>query len=199
MISNEVPNYEIDDQKFATRLKESFDKSSYQNQKEIANECGISEGTLSGWFKGNNLPKGLSTIVPLCKALGVSLDYLCGLSEDPHSNKSTDKVELQTYDEAFQMVQLLKNCFRDNEIEHWREGPSQYELTDQFRIIIRDSTLIDFIQQYNVIVDAKQNLQLPDDRKKMMFDDLFKALAEQRKKVPVPLPFPASDQAERGN
>lgn len=53
------------------------------SQTSLANMLHISVRTIIRYESGDRVPD-LETACLLAKALGVSLDYLCGLSDDPH-------------------------------------------------------------------------------------------------------------------
>lgn len=65
--------------KFSERLNEVLKTSKY-SQKELAKMLNISEGNISNWKKGLNLPS-VELLYKLCKLLGESSDYLLGLSD----------------------------------------------------------------------------------------------------------------------
>ena len=49
-------------------------------QRELAQKCHITEVSMSRYINNNRMPKG-TVIVAVAKALGVSADYLLGLSD----------------------------------------------------------------------------------------------------------------------
>jgi transcriptional regulator with XRE-family HTH domain len=49
-------------------------------QHEAARIMGIADTTIHYWLNGRQTP-GLDGMIRLCRALGLSLDYLCGLKE----------------------------------------------------------------------------------------------------------------------
>lgn len=65
---------------FAKRITESIKESGY-TQKEIAKKLGISEGNITNWKKGVNLPS-VETLYKLCVLLNESADYLLGLEDE---------------------------------------------------------------------------------------------------------------------
>lgn len=64
---------------FSNRFSEIL-KSCQYTQKQIAQKLGISEGNLSNWKKGTNLPS-IDILYKLCVILDVSADYLLGLED----------------------------------------------------------------------------------------------------------------------
>ncbi len=65
--------------KFAQRLNLVL-KSAKISQKELAKQLNISEGNISNWKKGLNLPS-VEILFNLCTLLDESADYLLGLED----------------------------------------------------------------------------------------------------------------------
>lgn len=65
---------------FCERLTISIKNSGY-TQKEIAKLLNISQGNLTNWKKGDNLPS-IDVLYNLCIILQESADYLLGLEND---------------------------------------------------------------------------------------------------------------------
>ena len=65
---------------FGKRLSEVL-KQSNLTQKQIAQKLGISEGNITNWKKGDNLPS-VEVLYRLCKILDESSDFLLGLKDD---------------------------------------------------------------------------------------------------------------------
>ena len=74
---------EIDPGKaFAERLAAEIYQQG-RTKRELAEKTGITEVTICRYTNGERIPKG-PAIVKCAKALGVTCDYLLGLSDDPH-------------------------------------------------------------------------------------------------------------------
>ncbi len=71
--------------RFQERIADAIRDSGY-NQKAVAKILNISEGNISNWKKGINLPS-IEILYKLCIILNVSADYLLGL-EDDFGNKT---------------------------------------------------------------------------------------------------------------
>ncbi len=65
---------------FCKRLTDAIKNSGY-TQKEIAKTLNISEGNITNWKKGENLPS-VDILFSLCAILNESADYLLGLTND---------------------------------------------------------------------------------------------------------------------
>lgn len=64
---------------FCERISQAIKNSGY-TQKEIANLLNISEGNITNWKNGSNLPS-LEIFYNLCLLLHESADYLLNLNE----------------------------------------------------------------------------------------------------------------------
>lgn len=65
---------------FQERIVEAIQESGY-TQKSIAQMLNISEGNISNWKKGTNMPS-IDILYKLCLILNKSADYLLGLEDD---------------------------------------------------------------------------------------------------------------------
>lgn len=68
---------------FSERISEAIKNSNY-SQKQIAQLLHISEGNITNWKKGENLPS-VDILYKLCIILGESSDYLLGLEDETGS------------------------------------------------------------------------------------------------------------------
>lgn len=59
---------------FSQRLKDAIDRVG-TNQKELADECGISQANISRYLKGKRLP-GSKNLVKMANVLGTTPDHL---------------------------------------------------------------------------------------------------------------------------
>ena len=66
--------------RFQERIVEAIQESGY-TQKTIALMLNISEGNISNWKKGTNMPS-IDILYKLCLILNKSADYLLGLEDD---------------------------------------------------------------------------------------------------------------------
>lgn len=69
--------------RFQERIGDAIKQSGY-TQKQIARLLNISEGNITNWKKGENMPS-LEVFYKLCQILDESADYLLGLE----TNEST--------------------------------------------------------------------------------------------------------------
>jgi transcriptional regulator with XRE-family HTH domain len=69
---------------FSTRLR-ALRKEFDLTQSELANAIRIPYGTINGLEIGKNYPN-TDTLLTIAKFFNVTLDYLFGLSDNPHKN-----------------------------------------------------------------------------------------------------------------
>ena len=65
--------------KFAERFTEVLKVSGY-TQKQLAKQLNITEGNITNWKKGENLPS-VDVLYRICILLNESADYLLGLKD----------------------------------------------------------------------------------------------------------------------
>lgn len=66
---------------FAERLRKRLRDLGIDNEKEFAKSHGLKPSSFNRWVRGENQPK-VRDFVRVAKAVGCSLDYLAGLSEE---------------------------------------------------------------------------------------------------------------------
>lgn len=66
----------------------------HMNQTQLAQALGISEARISDWKKGKSEPTG-KQLVALAKILGVSVDYIVGLSDAPRGGEQREAVDFE--------------------------------------------------------------------------------------------------------
>ncbi len=84
---------------FSQRLRESRVRAGY-TQKQLAEELGISSGSVVAYEKSQKVPS-IDVCVKFAIFFNVSLDWLCGLSDD------VKHYEIRTYGDAFRMLVAL--------------------------------------------------------------------------------------------
>jgi transcriptional regulator with XRE-family HTH domain len=97
------PTSSFDRQKFAQRFRTAMDRWAHEggrNQGDFAGLVGVSGGMVSKWMKAENVP-GSDKIVPIALELGVSVDYLLLLTDDPRPP------DLTTAERVYAALRLL--------------------------------------------------------------------------------------------
>ncbi len=69
---------------FGARLRDLRDNQGFHSQQALANALGVAQSTVANWERGRREPN-YATTVRLARLLGVSTDYLLGLSDHPQS------------------------------------------------------------------------------------------------------------------
>lgn len=64
--------------KFQNRFQILVDEKK-KTFRQLAGECGISNGSLAAWYRGDSMPNS-NALIKLCKYFDVSADWLLGLS-----------------------------------------------------------------------------------------------------------------------
>lgn len=95
---------------FSQRLRDSRVIAGY-TQKQLAEELGISSGSVVAYEKSQKIPS-VDVCIRLAIFFNVSLDWLCGITDD------AKHYEIRTYADAFKMVVALHEwigvqCFPD--------------------------------------------------------------------------------------
>ena len=136
--TNVKENYEILNENmektrkiFSDRFKKLLYEKGY-TQKSFSEKSGISEGSISNFAKGNNIPKE-SLMLVIAEQLGVSKDYLIGQQEckDYKFKDINEKTGLS--EKAISVLYKLQHnygLFEDNtkiDIEEKREKSIEYQ------------------------------------------------------------------------
>lgn len=78
------------DGNFPKRLKETMTAKGLTGR-ELAAAAGTSEATVSRYLSGARTPEGIDVLAGAAKALGVSSDYLLGLTNNPFEKGTLPK------------------------------------------------------------------------------------------------------------
>jgi transcriptional regulator with XRE-family HTH domain len=136
-------------------------------QKELAQTVGISAQSLSVYEKGVKLPP-LEVAVKLAEALGVSLDWLTGLSDDT----ANDKTGIQTQGDAARSIVALMNtgCISAGIVE-------RSLITGSVTVDVSFcGSLADFVENLHKIWELQASGALPSELASAALDGLYKKL-----------------------
>ncbi len=127
-----------------------------KTQKEISEKIKelfnieIKQGTLSSYEKGKTLPP-INTLIALSKTYNVSLDWICG-----NSNERGNVKDLKYYTDVMDFIfSMFKNEFLDLSIEHIY--PTYPDGEDRIGISFNDKLLFDYILKLEDITKAFRN------------------------------------------
>ena len=79
------------------------------SQKALADATNLSEGAVSHYLKGDRVPKG-AILLNIANALGTTVDYLTGKSDDAHKFSSEEEIE-----QAFELIARNAKTLTDEE------------------------------------------------------------------------------------
>lgn len=79
---------------FGIRLRELRENEGYHSQQALADALGVAQSTVANWERGRREPN-YATTVRLARLLGVTTDYLLGLSDQPQAGPVSEQ-QLQT-------------------------------------------------------------------------------------------------------
>lgn len=159
-------NYEFTNV-FKDRLKELIDKSEF-NQREVAEEIGISKQTISFYVNGKRLPD-IDTVYKLSKFFQISSDYLLGLS-DVHSFDLDVKAIHETIGLSDKAIEKLKGYHKYlpgvlipvlSELIECEAEPDALSLMEKYNAIttISDEERQDILDYYE---DEANNFPYPE-------------------------------------
>ncbi|HEY5555649.1 helix-turn-helix transcriptional regulator [Acetobacterium sp.] len=160
------------DNKFGERLKE-FRTARDISQKQMADEIEISPSLLSAYENqkpGNTKNPSILTAIKIATKYGVSIDWLCGLSDEEKTIKVTNYIDVfsRFFDiskKIYLNIELCDGIIGEEEIKIEFSDPV---LTDFFRAWERAKSLYD-----DNLIDT------------IMYDDLVKGLFKRYdKKIP---------------
>lgn len=145
---------------FSKRLKEArTDKN--MTQKELSEKSGVSTVMISA-YERNNTSSGknpaLNNIYAIATALGVSIDWLCGLTEKNELNKNQEKIDTETLLKSF--INIIDHIKYRKSVgyDDFLNGYNESILTISFDLRDSVSSLGRFINEYcevKSLVDKK--------------------------------------------
>lgn len=121
-------------------------------QREVATILGVSRSTYSGWENDiDNIP--LLRLNEFCNYFNVSLDYVCGLSNEKNYNFINKKIDKKILGMHLKEVRLSHNDTQEvvaNLLNTDRSNYSRYESGER---MILTYFLISFASYYHVSMD----------------------------------------------
>ena len=136
----DVTKYSFNGDLFKERLKQAIDKKRYKNA-ELSRMTGVSAATIGNYLNGNRTPRGFGDIVPVAKALNVSVDYLAGVVDYNYLDES-DKPG-SSYPKNYYDVVRLMNIL----IESFKGEADLSGFDNTVQLEIKDSKLMNFLGQ----------------------------------------------------
>ena len=87
------------------------------NQSQLARMTNVAQSTISGYMKGNRLP-GADELARLSTALGVSMDYLWGTTEQKPENNALQQENMKLRAELNHAVEVMENAIKQIKKDH---------------------------------------------------------------------------------
>jgi len=146
---------------FARRLRDKRE-SLKLTQAQLGEKIGVTSQAISAYEKniqGNGKSPTLDKLIQLANALGVTVDWLCGIDNQ-------DNAELMNYGEAIELIDKLVFAFP--------QATTNYELLDDFsesaNINIIDNTLAEYASRRDKMAALLKDGTIDDTLYKAWFD-----------------------------
>lgn len=121
-------------------------------QKELAHYLKVSRSTYAGWENGiDAIP--LLKLNEFCNFFGISLDYICGLTNTKKYNIINDKVDKIILGKNLKETRLKHSDSQNKISEIIKVDQSNYSKYELGKVLIHTYPLIDYAKHYNVSID----------------------------------------------
>ncbi len=121
-------------------------------QKEIASILEVSRSTYAGWENGIDtitIPK----LNDFCNYFGISMDYICGLSNTKKYEIINDKIDKEILGKNLKEIRLSHNDTQDKTADIINVDQSNYSKYELGKVMINTYPLIEFAKHYKVSID----------------------------------------------
>ena len=121
-------------------------------QKELADVLGVSRSTYAGWENGLDaiiLPK----LNDFCNYYGVSLDYICGLTNTKKYDVINDKIDKSVLGNNLKKIRTNNKHTREKVANIINVDQSNYSKCELGKMYIHTYALIEFAKHYKVSID----------------------------------------------
>lgn len=136
-------NYEI-----IKELRDYYDKT----QQEMADILNVGRSTYAGWENGiDSIP--LLKLNELCNYYEISLDYICGLTNNKKINKNNNVIDMVNIGIKLKEIRTLNKDTQANTAKAISIDQSNYSRYEQGQTMITVYQLIEFAKHYNVSID----------------------------------------------
>ena len=121
-------------------------------QNELADYLKVSRSTYAGWENGiDAIP--LLKLNDFCNYYGISLDYICGLSDTKKYEIINDKVDKETLGNNLKYIRNKNNDSQSKISEIIKVDQSNYSKYELGKSLIHIYSLIEFAKHYKVSID----------------------------------------------
>lgn len=121
-------------------------------QKELAGILGVSRSTYAGWENGLDaiiLPK----LNDFCNYYGVSLDYICGLTNTKKYDVINDKIDKSVLGNNLKEIRTKNKHTQEKVANIINVNQSNYSKCELGKMYIHTYALIEFAKHYKVSID----------------------------------------------
>ena len=121
-------------------------------QKELADILGVSRSTYAGWENGLDaiiLPK----LNDFCNYYGVSLDYICGLTNTKKYDIINDKIDKSVLGNNLKEIRTKNKHTQEKVANIINVDQSNYSKCELGKMYIHTYALIEFAKHYKVSID----------------------------------------------
>ena len=121
-------------------------------QKELADVLGVSRSTYAGWENGLDaiiLPK----LNDFCNYYGVSLDYICGLTNTKKYDIINDKIDKSVLGNNLKKIRTNNKHTQEKVANIINVDQSNYSKCELGKMYIHTYALIEFAKHYKVSID----------------------------------------------
>lgn len=122
-------------------------------QKELAKHLKVSRSTYAGWKNGIDLIP-LPKLNDFCNYYGISLDYICGLTNNKKRENIIDKIDKKIIGNNLKEIRVANNDTQDKTSLIINVDQSNYSKYELGKILIHTYPLIEFAKHYNVSIDS---------------------------------------------
>ena len=122
-------------------------------QKELAKHLKVSRSTYAGWENGIDLIP-LSKLNGFCNYYGISLDYICGLTNNKKRENTIDKIDKKIIGNNMKEIRVANNDTQDKTASIINVDQSNYSKYELGKILIHTYPLIEFAKHYNISIDS---------------------------------------------
>lgn len=121
-------------------------------QKELSDYLKVSRSTYAGWENGiDAIP--LLKLNEFCNFFGISLDYICGLTNTKKYNIINDKIDKTILGINLKETRLKHSDSQSKISEVIKVDQSNYSKYELGKVLIHTYPLIDFAKHYKVSID----------------------------------------------
>ena len=122
-------------------------------QNELADYLKVSRSTYAGWENGIDLIP-LPKLNDFCNYYGISLDYICGLTNNKKRDNIIDKIDKKIIGNNLKEIRVANNDTQDKTSLIINVDQSNYSKYELGKILIHTYPLIEFAKHYNVSIDS---------------------------------------------